>query len=45
MSLDSENSKRCLVIFRDLTDRNERVRHEKDARALRVGAVNVGNGA
>ena len=42
VSLDSENTKRFILVFRDLTDRNERARHEKDARALRVGAVNVG---
>ena len=42
VSLDSENTKRFILVFRDLTDRYERARHEKDARALRVGAVNVG---
>ena len=42
VSLDSENTKRCILVFRDLTDRNERARAGKDARALRVGAVNVG---
>ena len=40
--LDPENSKLFLLVFRDLTDRHERARLEKDARALRVGAVNVG---